>query len=408
MTHLYLGSWPVLLLNEPSLIGKVLVEQGHTFEKSPMLRRHLRPILGDGLLTVENAPHTHNRKLIAPAFQHRRIATYADVMVEYTERTQARWADHQTIDIAHEMMQLTLWIVGKTLFDADVIKEAEAIGTALTEIQHYGNAVANSVIDIPFRWPLPRNQRTKRALARLHTTINTMIEARRASGTDHGDVLSMLLHAQDEETGHGMPDHQIRDEALTLFLAGHETTAVALAWTWYVLMQHPQVYQRVRDEVGHVLGDQRAPTMEDLTQLPYTLQVFKEALRLYPPVYFLARSATQPITLGTYQVPVERSVLISPYTLHRRPDIYPDPERFDPDRWTPENEAKLPRYAYLPFSAGARNCIGSHFAMMEAHLILATLVQRVTFDLVPGQRIVPEPLITLRPKGGIRVVVKRR
>ncbi len=406
VSELYLGRWPVLFLNAAPLVEAVLVQHAASVEKSPLLRRHLRPILGDGLLTIENAPHAHHRRFVAPAFQPRRVATYAPVMTAYAEQVQAEWVNGQEVDLADAMLRLTLGIVGKTLFDADVLTEAVTIGTALTQIQHYANAVANALVDVPLSWPLPRNRHTRRALAYLTTTINAIIATRRASGEDRGDFLSSLLHAQQADQL-GLTDAQVRDHALTLVLAGHETTAVALTWTWYLLMRHPAVYQRVQDEVDQVLAG-RTPNVADLAHLPYTLHCINEALRLYPPVYVLARSATQPLEIGGYQIPAGRSILISPYTLHRHPDYFPQPDHFNPDRWTSPAATHLPRGAYLPFGAGPRVCIGQPFALMELHLIVATLAQQLTFDLVPGQAILPEPLLTLRPNSPVRVIVRRR
>ena len=243
-------------------------------------------------------------------------------------------------------------------------------------------------------------------MACLYQTMDRVIAERRAAPAERGAGLSLLLHAQHDD-GSGLTDQQVRDETLTLILAGHETTANALTWTWYLLAQHPASYTQLQAEVDTVVGG-RTPTVTDLPRLPYALQVFKEALRLYPPIYGIFRHVRQPVQLGPYHLQPGTRLGISPSTLHRNPQYFPDPECFDPDRWTPDQEAALPRYAYLPFGAGPHMCIGHHFALLEAHLILATLAQRVTFELVPGQTIVPEPLITLRPKGGLRVIVRRR
>jgi cytochrome P450 len=401
------GPWPVVLLNAPDDIATVLVEQADAFEKTPLTRQYLRPLLGNGLMVNEGASHRQRRRLMAPAFQHRRIAAYATTMTSYTEHIQSQWADGMTLDLADAMMRLTLWIAGSTLFHIDLLEAADDISATINELSTLANAVANRLVPVPLHWPTPQNKRIRAAIARIDAIIYRIIAEHRRAGQDSGDVLSMLLHARDEDDGSGMTDRQVRDEVMTLLLAGHETTANALAWTWYLLATHPHIYQRVRQEVDQVLGG-RTPTAPDLPQLAYTVQVFKESLRLYPPAYIIARCAVRTLELGEYTLRPGTNIGISPYTLHRNPTSFPDPERFDPDRWTPENEAKLPRYAYLPFGAGPHVCIGNHFAMMEAQLILATLVQRVTFELVPGQTIAPEPLITLRPKGGVRVVVRRR
>jgi cytochrome P450 len=234
-----------------------------------------------------------------------------------------------------------------------------------------------------------------------------LIDERRKTAGERTDLLSLLLQLRDEDNGSGLSDHEVRDEAITLFLAGYETTANALTWTWYLLAQHPEIYTRLRAEVDQVLAG-RTPTAADLPQLPYTLQVFKEAMRLYPPVHSIARQVARPFDLGAYHLSVGTIVAVSFYVLHRRPDYFPDPERFDPERFTPQAEKNLPRYAYMPFSIGPRLCIGNHFAMMEGHLLLTALAQRVTFKLVPDQKIIPEPLITLRPRDGIQMVVQRR
>jgi cytochrome P450 len=301
--------------------------------------------------------------------------------------------------------------VGKTLFDADVLAEAGSLGAALTTVMRYSNARRGALVRLPAGWPTPRNRRFRAARARLDSTVYRIIAERRRSGEDRGDLLSVLLRShsvpQDADDGGFMTDRQVRDEAMTLFLAGHETTANALSWTWYLLAQHPQVYARLRAEVDMVLAG-RSPTLADLEALPYTLRVLKESMRLYPPAYIMLRYTIAPITVGGHRVPRGALLVLSPYTLHRRPDCFPDPERFDPERFAPEAEARLPRNAYLPFGAGPRSCIGNHFALMEAHLVLATLAQRVTFELVRGQRVDTEPLITLRPRNGIQMIVRRR
>lgn len=397
----------VTLLNTSEFARAVLVEYADSFEKTPVFRSSGRPLLGNGLLTSENEFHKRQRKLVAPPFQQRRIASYADVMVNYTEQFQSSWADGEKINITREMMRLTLWIVGRTLFDSDVLGEAEELGEALTVAIHNFNSGMSSFIQIPYSWPTPGNQRVHKAVARLDATIYHMIDERRRSDDDRGDLLSMLLHARDEDDGSFMTDKQVRDEAMTLFLAGHETTANALAWTCYLLAQHPNIYTRMHTEVDQVLAG-RVPSVTDLPNLPYTLQVLKESMRLYPPAYAFARQGIRPVELGGYQLPTGMLVLISPYVQHRRPDYFPNPERFDPERFTREAEQRLPKHAYIPFGGGPRICIGNHFALMELHLVLATLAQHVNFELVEEQHIEPEPLITLRPKPGIQMIVRRR
>jgi cytochrome P450 len=400
------GPRTVVLLNAPELAHEVLIEQADAFEKPHVLRVLARPVLGNGLLTSDNAFHRRQRRMVAPAFQHRRIAAYADVMADYAERIQQGWQPGSTVDVSREMMRLTLWIVGKTLFDADVLGEAEELGRALEVALRSFNSQLSAFVPLPPTWPTPRNRRATRAIQRLDETVYRIIRERRAAGDDRGDLLSMLLQTSYEDDGSFMSDLQVHDEAMTLFLAGHETTANALAWSWYLLAKHHASYARMRQELQTVLGG-RTPTYADLQLLPYTLQVLKEAMRLFPPAPAIGREATRDIDLGGHRIPAGTTVIISPYALHRRPDNFPHPERFDPDRWTPENEARLPRHAYLPFGGGPRICIGNHFAMMEGHIVLATLAQRVTFELAGRQRVVPEPLITLRPRFGIRMAVRR-
>ena len=400
--YFYAGPRRVTFVNSPELINSVLVQHADNFEKTPNMRNYLGPVLGNGLLTSLNAFHKRQRKLIAPAFQHRRVAAYASIMAGYAERIQAGWRDGGTIDIAHEMMRLTLAIVSKTLFDTELGREADELGEALTVAIRYTIDKFSALAPVPSSWPTPRNRSFRRARARLDATIYALIEERRRSGKDHGDLLSMLLSAQDEDDGSFMTDLQVRDEVMSFFLAGHETTANALAWTWYLLAQHPAVYARLREELQSVLGG-RTPTATDLQNLPYTLQVLKESMRLYPPVWVLGRQAVRAMSLGGYELPAGMGVTMSPYILHRRPDLFPLPDSFDPERFAPEREKLLPRNAYIPFADGPRVCMGNHFAQMEGQLILATLAQRVTFDPVLRTGASNQsPLLPSARKGGSR------
>lgn len=401
------GLVPVVLVNSAPYAYRLLVEQAEAFEKSPLLRRYLRPLIGNGLLSSENQFHRRQRKLIAPAFQPREIAGYGASMVDAAERIQHGWTTGSIIDVADEMLHLTLGIVGTTLFDADVLGEAEALGQLLTDLERIAEDMANAFVHLPASWPTRRNRQFRRVVARLDTTIYGMIEARQRSNDDRADVLGILLKARDEDDGSFMTDTQVRDEVVTLFLAGHATMATALAWTWCLLAQHPQAYARLQAEVDRVLAGRR-PTVADLPDLPYTLQVFKEALRLYPPAFAILRRAVRPVEFGPYLVPRGMRVALSPYALHRRADSFANPEGFEPDHFMPAAEGSRARYAYLPFGAGPRVCIGNHFALMEGHLLLAALAQRVTFELVPGQWIAPETQSSLTPEHGIKVVVRRR
>lgn len=403
----HFGPRIVPVLNSPELIRQALVEQEANFEKTATVRALGTPILGNGVFFSEGEEHRRQRKILAPLFQHRRVQEYAETMITCAFHLQEEWEDGKTLNIADEMTRLTLWIIGKILFGADISGEESELGEVLTyTFRHFTDAVTNP-LRLPQSWPTPRNQRARQAIERINTTLYRLIEARRQSSEERGDFLSMLLHAQDEEHTTSLSNRQIRDEALGLFVAGHETTANALTWCWYLLSQHPEIYARIQAEGDRILAG-RVPTLADLPNLPYTLQVFKETLRLYPPVYASTRRAISSVRLGGYHIPKGASVVISPYTVHRRAKFFPDPERFDPERFAPEQEQAIPRYAYLPFGVGSHICLGMHVALLEGHLILATLAQCVRFEFVGSGPIEPEPLLTLRPKGAVLMQVRRR
>jgi cytochrome P450 len=403
----HFGPHLVPLLNSPDLVRSVLVDQSALFEKTATVRALATPILGNGIFLSEGEEHRQQRRLLAPHFQHRCVLSYAETMVNCTLQLQETWKDGETINLADEMMRLTFWITSKALFGAQVSGEEGELGEALTQIsRHFVDAMTNP-IRLPRSWPTPQNRRANQALARLNATIYRIIEARRQQNEESNDFLSTLLQVRDDANASSLSDQQVRDDALSLFVAGHETTAVALTWCGYLLSQHPQVYARMRAEGDRVLAG-RLPTVADLPHLPYTLQVLKETLRLYPPAYAFTRRAMTTVQLGSYRIPRGASVVISPYTLHRRSAIFPDPERFDPDRFAPEQEQKLPRYAYLPFGSGPHICLGMHFALLEGQLVLATLAQRFVFEFAGSGPIEPVPLLTLRPKGAVPMKVRRR
>jgi cytochrome P450 len=395
-----------VLVSSPEIAQSVLVDNAHHFMKSRGIRS-LKPLLGEGLLTSEHEFHRRQRKLISPGFQHRRIGTYANAMASYTEAAQARWKDGEMIDASAAMMRLTLAIAGKTMFNADLEKDASEVGEAVTIANRHASEQITSVFPFTLPWKTAGKRQMEKAMARLDQTVYGMIAARRASGEDPGDVLSMLLAAEEEGSGTKMSDTEVRDETMTLFLAGHETTANALAWALHLLSRHPDVYARLRAEVDAVLGS-RAPTLEDMPRLPYALQVFKETLRLYPPAYIVGRTAMRQIALGPHTLPSGMTVFINIYGMHRRAKYFPSPDRFDPDRFRPEAEKDMVRSAYLPFGGGPRVCIGNQFALLEGQIVLAALAQRVTFEASSTREIHTEPLITLRPKGGVPLLVRRR
>lgn len=398
---------PMCLLNRPDCIESVLVTQHNNFEKSKDYRA-LRRVLGNGLLTSEGEFWRRQRKLVQPAFHQERIAAYTEVMVAYTERMLASWKDGQGLDVHEAMMRLTLDIVAKTLFDTDVSREAEDVGAALQFLMGKFMRQAAFAFLLPASIPIPTTRRLRRAVGQLDKVIYEIIRRRRASGTMSGDLLSVLLQAQDDE-GLGMTDRQLHDEIMTLFLAGHETTANALSWTWLLLGQHPEVEEKLVEELQRVLGG-RAPTASALPRLTYTEMVLREAMRLYPPVWVIGRRALAPFRMGNYELPAETNVVMSQLITHRDAKYFPEPERFDPDRWRPNDprNLSLPRFAYFPFGGGPRVCIGAGFSMMEAVLLLATIAQKFKLTLVPGQSIEKLPSVTLRPKSGIRVVLHRR
>ena len=400
------GNERIYLFNHPDLIRDVLVTNQKNFTKSRALVRAKR-VLGEGLLTSEGEFHLRQRRLAQPAFHRDRISAYGRSMVEYADRTRSRWTDGGSLDVHDEMMRLTLAIVAKTLFSADVEKEAAEIGEALTTAFGAFNIGILPFSELLEKLPLPYIKRFEAARARLDATIYRIIDERRATGEDRGDLLSMLLLAQDTEgDGGGMTDTQVRDEAMTIFLAGHETTANALSWTWYLLSQHPEIEARFHREVD-ALGD-HLPRPDDLANLPYTRMILAESMRLYPPAWAVGRRAINDFEAGGYHIPARSMVLMSQYITHRDPRFHPEPERFDPERWLPEVAAARPRFSYFPFGGGTRICIGEQFAWMEGILILATIAQKWKLRYVGSAPPAIEPRITLRPGGGLRMRIEGR
>ena len=384
VVHFRLGSERVFFINHPQHIRDVLVTNQRNFTKSRGLER-AKKLLGEGLLTSEGAAHLRQRRLLQPAFHRDRIAAYASVMVEHASRQQSRWQDEGTIDISKEMMRVTLSIVGKTLFDTDVESKADQVGLAVTEVLEtfwFNLLPFQGLID---RLPIPVLRRARAARARLDALIYEMIAERRAVGGDRGDLLSMLIAAQDDEAegGKGLTDLQVRDEAMTLLLAGHETTANALTWTWYLLSQSPEVETRLHEELDRVL-EGRLPTLADVPRLPLVERIVAESMRLYPPAWMVGRRAIADYAIGDYVVPARSMIVMSPYVIQRDVRFFQDPERFLPDRWTPEFKAALPKFSYFPFGGGARQCIGEQFAWMELVLLVATIAQRWQFSLRAG------------------------
>src|SRR5580692_96098 len=394
----------VYFVSHPDYIEQVLVTHNRKFIKGRILRKN-KQLFGNGLLTSEGDFWLRQRRLAQPAFHRARVASYADTMVRYADRLLAEWKGGEERDIHAEMMRLTLQIVAKTLFDADVDREARQVGSALESIMEL-NSDFRKLILTPSWVPTPRNIRAAIATRRLDKIIFRFIEQRRASGKDTGDLLSMLLAAQDED-GSGMTDRQLRDEAMTIFLAGHETTANALSWTWLLLAQNPAVEAKLHAELAAVLAG-RTPSLDDLPRLVHTNRIITESMRLYPPAWGTARTAIEDHEIAGYSVPKGSGVSFAQWTVHRDARWYDAPDEFRPERWEGDLLKRLPRFAYFPFGGGPRQCIGNVFALMETALILARIAQQFRFRLVAGHPVVPLASITLRPRHGIRAVLELR
>ena len=407
IAHYKLGPLHVYQLNHPELVRQILVERPEKFHKARLIKRAFRPFAGEGLVTSDGALWKQQRKLMQPAFHHRQLAAYADVMVPHAVRMMDSFVDGESRDIGAEMTKLTLGIVVKSLFGADLPREASQVSRSMLVILDAANQRLSSVLRVPSWIPTGRNLRERRALADLDAMLQILIRTRRASGDGHDDLLSLLLAAVDEDSGARMSDQQLRDEMMTLFLAGHETTANALTWTLYLLSRHPDVDTKLFDELQRVLAD-RVPSVSDLPKLPYTEMVIREALRLYPPAPGLAREPIEDVTIGGYNVPKGSLVSANTYAIQRDSRFFTDPEGYDPDRFAPGWEERIPRFAYLPFGAGPRVCIGSGFAMMEARMILATVAQRYKLSLETDETIRPIQLVTLRPSRPVRMRLDRR
>lgn len=404
------------LLGHPDLVREVLVTQSDKFEKAPLDKQILGKFLGNGLLTSDGDFHRRQRRLAQPAFHSKRIQNYAEVMVDYANRIMANWQDNAVVDVTEEMMHLTMLIVSKTLFDADSITGtadmAETISSAMHDFQAVSNRDYQRGFSLPNWIPTADNRLRNRAAAAFNKVMDQIIAERRQTAVngqvaDTGDLLSMLMLSVDED-GEFMDDRQLRDEVATLFAAGHETTSNALSWTWYLLAQHPEVEARLHEELDSVLGG-RQPTLADLPNLPYSLQIIKESMRLYPPAWVLnGRLALENVQLGSYTVPKGSTIFISPYVMHHLPQYFDEPETFMPERFTPEFEKSLPKYAYMPFGGGPRVCIGNAFAMMEAQLILAAMAQQFRLELATDEPVRYKAQITLTPENGIKMRLAAR
>ena len=403
---LHLGLTSACLVRNPEYIEEILKDR-ETFIKSRGLRA-LRSLLGEGLLSSEGDSWFRQRRLTQPVFHQKRISGYGEVMVAYAEQMLNTWQDGETRNVHANMMRLTLNIVMKTLFNQNVTEgEAQNVAHALDVAMHWFESKRKQGFLIWEWFPRPENIRYRNAIEKMDKSIYNIINQRRASGEDPGDLLSMLMQARDEDDGSQMSDKQLRDELATLMLAGHETTANTLTWTWMLLSQHPEVETKLLEELQDVLGN-RPPTVADIPRLRYTNMVIKESMRLYPAVPSLSREAAKDCEIGGYWVPAGCMIMISQWVMHRDPRYFEDPEVFNPERWANDLEKQLPRGVYIPFGDGPRICIGKSFALMEAVLLLIAIAQKFQLDIVPDFPIVPQASITLRPEYGLKMVLKKR
>ena len=399
----------IYLVKSPELIHEVLVTKGRQFSKGRSLER-ARQVFGNGLLTSEGNFYLRQRRLMQPAFHPQRINSFAETMTQHANRVMAEWRDGESRDLYAEMARLTLGVVSQTLLGTDVDAEAAKVRKAVSTLMSIFPLLMLPLGQFLQRLPLPVMRRLRRARAELDEILYRLINARRKEGPARSDLLSMLLAAQDPEsaTGEGMTDEQLHDEVLIIFLAGHDTTNVALCWTWYLLSQHPEIEARLHAEVDHILANERSPVRADLAELDYTRKVVTESMRLYPPVWNITRRANESCEIGGYDVPRRTLVLMSQWVMHRDPHYFDAPTEFRPERWTKEFQARLPKFAYFPFGGGLRGCIGETFAWMELVLVVAAIARRWRFEVAAKKKIVPNPLFTLRFKNGLPASLVRR
>lgn len=399
------------LVTHPTGVEHVLKTRGRNYRKPDRFNAPVRMLAGNGILASEGDTWLQNRRLMQPAFHRQRLAGLVSQMADAAELAAERWerlADEGAeVEIGEEMLRITLRIVGNTLFSHDLSGDANALGQAIRA----SFATVSKRMTMPFvppAWlPTRENRRFAAASDVVHRTVDAMIAERRRSGEERPDLLQMLLDAQDAETGARMDDRQVRDEALTLMLAGHETAAASMSWMWYLLARNPDVASRLREELDSVLGG-RTPSVDDLPRLPYTRAVFDETLRLYPPAWGQPRESVEEDEVGGFRIPARKIVIVCQWVTQRRPDLWDRPDDFVPERFLGGAKESIVPWSYYPFGGGARMCIGNSFALMEAQVVLATLAQRFEPELVPGQDIVPDATFTLRPKHGVRMRIRRR
>jgi len=408
VVRLDLAGRQTYLVSHPEGIKYVLRDNNRNYRKG---YDQAKPLMGEGLVTSEGDFWRSQRRQIQPSFSRQNLNEYARVMINATLERQPLWetyaGNRQVVDFGEEMMRLTQTIIVRTMFSDDVGDQADALGKAFDQALEHLNQALFSPHPILEKLPTPANTRHRRALGFLDNFIYRLIEKRRRDEGEHNDLLSRLLAAQDADTGQKMPDKQVRDELMTIFLAGHETTATALAWTFYLLARHPEVEAHLRAEIQQVVGN-RPPAVEDLPLMPYGAMVFSEALRLYPPAWMFARHAIDADVIQGLPIPAGAMLFLSPYVTHHHPDFWEAPDVFDPERFTEARSAQRPRYAYFPFGGGPRQCIGNHFAQMEAQLIMTLILQRFRVKLVEGIEVKPTPIATLQPRPGVKVYFEQR
>ncbi|MBC6366461.1 cytochrome P450 [Algoriphagus sp. AK58] len=407
VVHFKMGPLRVVLLNHPEYIREVLSTQQGNFVKGRPLEM-AKELLGEGLLTSEGDFHKRQSRIIQPAFHRKMLDVYAPAMTEFSTRLMNRWENGMRVDMMQEMVELSTGIAGTTLFNRDIEQEAPEIYQSLEEIMSLFGRITLPFAEVLLKLPLPGTIRFYKAKARLDSTIFRIIEERRQSKLRNGDLLSLLLQAQEELTdSEGISDQQIRDEALTLFLTALDTTSIALTWTWYLLSQHPKIEAELHEELEQVLQG-RLPTIEDYPNLKFTRSVFAESMRLYPPIYIIARQALTDFSIGNFTIPRDTIVLMSPYLIHHDPRFHRNPDLFNPYSWYDRPLGQLPKYEYFPFSEGPRSCIGQQYAWLEGVMVLASIAQSWQFSLDSQHRVEIAQLLNLRPKNGMMMQIHRR
>jgi cytochrome P450 len=427
ISYFKLGHEHVYLINNPDYIEKVLIYDHHNFKKGKRLQT-AKAVLGEGLVTSEGDLHKRQRRLIQPIFHPKQIMSYINTMTDFASRIRDRWKDGDTVDVSEEMMRLTLGIICKSVLNYDLESEAQEVGKALTTVRKYSKRLQSPIGHVLDKIPvLPAVKGAREAKKQLDSLIYQLIADRRRwegdsdnSKSHDQDLLSRLMQAQDlvspnNNNQEKMSDKQVRDEVMTIFIAGHETTANALTWTFYLLSQNQDVERKLHDEINSVLGDSsdnsvgnRIPSANDIPKLQYTEKVLRESMRLYPPVWTIGRYVENDYYVGEYTIPAGSSILMSQYVMHHNPKYYEEPEQFNPDRWTEQFKTHLPRFSYFPFGGGIRGCVGEPFAWIEGVIIIATIAQKWTMRLLPSQRIKLDPAITLRPRYGMKMKLIQR